>query len=303
MKPIEGIVPAVFTPMKEDGSVHLDQILNLVNCLIKDKVAALYVCGSTGEGLSLTSEERMAVTETYVNAARGKLPTIINVGHNSIKEAQKLAEHAAKIGADAFSAVPPSYFKISSLANLINCIAEITSAAPNLPFYYYHIPHLTSVEVDMIKFFELSSTKIPNLVGVKYSDFKLFELQSVLEFENEKYNILFGSDEMLLGALATGVKGAVGSTFNYAAPLYNKILKSFLENDIEEARKFQSFSVKMVRTQYRYGGLPAFKVTMKFLNMDCGQMRLPLQKLSTEEIDKMKEELTQIGFFDWGRMA
>jgi N-acetylneuraminate lyase len=303
MKPIEGIVPAVFTPMNEDGSAYLDQIQNLVNFLIHDNVAALYVCGSTGEGPSLTTEERMAVAETFVTSVNNRIPIIVNVGHNSIKEAQTLAEHAAKVGADAFSAVPPSYFKISSVENLVHCIADITSVAPNLPFYYYHIPHLTSVEVDMIKFLELCSTKIPNLVGVKYSDFKLFELQSILEFEKGKYNILFGSDEMLLSALAVGVSGAVGSTYNYAAPLYNKILKSCWEHDIEEARKLQSFAVKMVRMQYRYGGLPAFKVTMKFLNVDCGQMRLPLQKLSPENIDNLKEELTQIGFFDWGRQA
>jgi N-acetylneuraminate lyase len=205
--------------------------------------------------------------------------------------------------ADAFSAVPPSYFKISSLTNLINCIAEITSAAPDLPFYYYHIPHLTNVEVDMIQFLERCSIKIPNLAGVKYSDFKLFELQSILEFENGKYNILFGSDEMLLSALAAGVKGAVGSTYNYAAPLYNKILKYFREKRLDDARRLQSFSVKMVRMQYRYGGLPAFKVTMKLLDMDCGQMRLPFQNISTENMVNMKEELIRIGFFDWGRNA
>jgi len=301
MKKIKGIIPAVFTPMKEDGSIYLDQIPKLVEQLIIDGVSAFYVCGSTGEGFSLTTEERMEVAKRYVESAKKRLPVIINVGHNSIKEAQKLSEHAQKIGADAFSAVPPSYFPISSLENLVECVSEITAAAPKLPFYYYHIPRLTSVEVDMIKFLNLAEENIPNLVGVKYSDFKLFELQSCLEFDNGKYDILFGSDEMLLSALSVGVKGAVGSTYNYATPLYNKIIQSFASGDISKARELQSLSVEMVKLQYKHGGIAAFKATMKLIGVDCGPIRLPLQTLNQETIEKMDDELKEVGFYDWGR--
>jgi N-acetylneuraminate lyase len=301
MNKIEGIVPAVITPMEEDGSINLDQIPKLVEQLINDGVSAFYVCGSTGEGPSLTTEERMAVAKKYVESVKKRKPVIINVGHNSIKEAQRLSEHAQQIGADAFSAVPPSYFPISSFDNLIECMSEITSVAPNLPFYYYHIPRLTSVEVDMIEFLNVVKEKIPNLVGVKYSDFKLFELQSCLEFENGKFDILFGSDEMLLSALAVGVKGAVGSTYNYATPLYNKIIHSFKKGTTKEAKEWQFLSVKIVKLQFRHGGLAAFKATMKMIGVDCGPIRLPLQTLNQETLDRMNEELTKIGFFDWGR--
>lgn len=301
MKKIEGIVPAVFTPMKKDGSINLDQIPNFVEQLIKDGVSAFYICGSTGEGFSLTTDERMAVAKTYVESVKKRLPIIINVGHDSIKEAQKLTEIAEQIGADAFSAVPPSYFQISSLDNLLECMAEITSAAPKLPFYYYHIPRLTSVEVDMIEFLNVAKEKIQNLVGVKYSDFKLFELQSCLEFENGNYDILFGCDEMLLSALTIGVKGAVGSTYNYATPLYNKIIHSFKNGKIKDAREWQSLSVEMVKLQYKYGGIAAFKATMKMIGVDCGPIRLPLQTLTQETMNRMEKELEKIGFFDWGR--
>ena len=301
MKEIEGIIPAVFTPMNGDGSIYLDQIPKLVEQLINDGVSAFYVCGSTGEGPSLSTEERMEVAKKYVESVKKRLPIIINVGHNSIKEAQKLSEHAQQIGADAFSAVPPSYFPISSLENLIESMSEITSAAPNLPFYYYHIPRLTSVEVDMIKFLQIAKEKIPNLVGVKYSDFKLFELQSCLEFENGKFDILFGSDEMLLSALAVGVKGAVGSTYNYTTPLYNKIIQFFKNGNIKKARELQFLSVEMVKLQYRHGGIAAFKATMKMIGVDCGPIRLPLQTLSQDTMDRMEKELAKVGFFKWGR--
>ena len=143
-------------------------LYNVVEHLIRDNVSAFYVCGSTGEGPSLTTEERMAVAKKFVESVKKRLPVVINVGHNSIKEAQKLSENAEKIGADAFSSVPPSYFIISSLDNLMECLAEITSAAPKLPFYYYHIPRLTNVELDMIEFLKTAGELLPNLVGVKY---------------------------------------------------------------------------------------------------------------------------------------
>ena len=116
---VSGLIPAVFTPMRPNGDVDLDQIPAITDQLINEGVSGLYVCGSTGEGPSLTREERMAVAEAYVRAAAGRVPVLVQVGHNSIREAQLLAEHAQTIGADAISAVPPSYFSVASLDNLL----------------------------------------------------------------------------------------------------------------------------------------------------------------------------------------
>lgn len=301
MKQLTGLIPAVFTPMHEDGSVHLQQIPKMVEHLLRDNVTALYVCGSTGEGLSLTTEERNEVAEAYIRAAEGKLPVIVNVGHNSIKDAQRLAGQAQKFGADAFSAVPPSYFKIDSLSTLVACVAEIATAAPELPFYYYHIPAITGVDFDMAEFLEMGRERIANLAGIKYSNHKIFELQACLEFDNGIYDILFGRDEMLLAALSAGATGAVGTTYNFAAPLYNKIIREFDQGRIESARELQSFSIRMVKLLYGYGGMPAFKAVMKLLGVDCGPTRLPFIPLGADEIKALEKDLMAAGFFDWGR--
>ena len=89
---IEGIVPAVFTPMQPDGSLNLERIPDIVEHLIGEGVNALYVCGSTGEGPSLTTEERMDVAEAYLRTVAGRLPVIVQVGHDSLKQARGLAE-------------------------------------------------------------------------------------------------------------------------------------------------------------------------------------------------------------------
>ncbi len=229
------------------------------------------------------------------------MPVIVQVGHQSIRDAQNLARHAADIKADAFSAVPPNYFKPNSSEILVDCMAEIASAAPDLPFYYYHIPQITGVNVDMVEFLSLGSDRIPNLVGIKYSEFTVYELQACLEFENGRFDILFGSDEMMTSGLAAGAKGFVGSTFNFAAPLYIKIAEAFLRADMDQARALQSLSMKMIKTMFRCRGLAAFKATMELIGIKCGPIRLPHKTLTSTELKSMKRELEEIGFFEWGR--
>ncbi|UCH25982.1 MAG: dihydrodipicolinate synthase family protein [Trueperaceae bacterium] len=298
---IQGLVPAVFTPMHADGSLNLGQIGPIVDKLIAEGVRGLYVCGSTGEGVLLSSEERRAVAEAYVRASAKRIPVIVQVGHNSLAEARGLAEHAQVVGADAISAIPPTYFKPESLEMLIRCLAEITSAAPELPFYYYHIPKKTGVEVDTVQLLERSARALPNLVGIKYSYTTVFELQACTEVEGGRYNVLFGTDEMLLSGLAGGAHGAVGSTYNFATPHYRRIIDAFERSDLKEAQRLQGLSVKLVREIMNYEAMPSLKAMMKLIGLDCGASRLPLQTLSPEECEGLQRRLESIGFFEWGR--
>lgn len=296
-----GLIAATFTPMKADGSLNLEMVPKVVDHLVADGIKGMYVCGSTGEGPLLSIEERKATAEAHINAGKGKIPSIVQVGHNSLIEAQGLAAHAEQAGADAIAAVPPTYFKCASVDNLVECMAMIASAAPKTPFFYYHVPGLTGGNFDMVEFLEKGAAKMPNLAGIKYSSLTLFEFQECLDHNNGRFNILFGCDEMLLAGLATGAPGAVGSTFNFAGPLYNKVVDAFEKGDMELARKCQLLSAKMIKMLFGYRGQPAFKAIMKLLDLDCGPNRLPLKSLSDTEVDAMKRDLEEMGFFDWGR--
>ncbi|MCK5316195.1 MAG: dihydrodipicolinate synthase family protein [Anaerolineales bacterium] len=302
---ITGIVPAVYTPMHEDGSINFDMIKLIVEHLLHDGVSALYVCGSTGEGPSLSTEERFLVTEAYIEAVADRLPIIVQVGHNSLKQAYRLAKHAQESGAAAISAVPPTYFKIGSLDVLLNCLGEITSGAPDLPFYYYHIPRLTAVQIDVVEFLRLGAQSLPTLHGVKYSTFTMWEFQGCVDLDDGRFNMLFGSDEMLLSGLVVGAHGAVGTTYNYAAPLYNRIIAAFKCGDMEEAKRLQGLSVQMIQPINKYGALtsnaPSNKAMMKLIGLDCGPMRLPQISLTPEKMTLLRQGMEAIGFFEWGR--
>ena len=298
MKKTEGLIAAAFTPFHEDGTLNTEMIPILVDKLVKDRLTGVFVCGSNGEGPDMTTEERMQVAEAFVRAANGRLLNIVHVGHSSIAESKKLARHAASIGADSFSSVAAFYFKPLSVENLADCMAEIAGAAPDLPFYYYHIPILTGVGMDMIEFLKYAGKKIPNLAGIKYSSSTIHEYQSCLEFDNQKYDVLFGFDELLLPALSVGAKGFIGSTYTFAAPQFLRTMESFQHNDMEAARKQHSFLVEMIRIITRYPSVPAQKAIMKMLGWDMGPCRLPLITFSKAQYDLLFKGLEEISFFE-----
>lgn len=299
MKKIEGLIAATFAAFNEDGTLNLDIIPRIADKMVEDGLAGVFICGTNGEGPNLTVEERMQVAEAYIKSVNKRMLVIVHVGHTSITESRKLAEHAQQIGADMISAVAAFYFKPASVQNMVNCMAEIASAAPKLPFYYYHIPSLTGMHMDMVEFLKLAEPVIPNLAGIKYTSATLHEYQACLNYKNGKFDILFGYDEMLLGALAVGAKGAIGSTYTFAAPIYLRIMELFKKGDVDGARQLQLMSVEMVRCIVKYSPIPAQRAVMKMLGFELGPCRLPLVPLTDAEYQELKTAMTQIVFFDF----
>lgn len=295
---VDGLIAATFSSFHIDGRVNLDLIPLLVEKLFTDGVKGVFICGTNGEGPNMTTKERIAVAEAYINACKGKLLVFVHVGHNSIEESRELAAHAQYHGADAISSVAGFYFKPVSVENLVDCMAMIASAAPATPFYYYHIPALTGVAMDMVKFLQLAEDRIHNLAGIKYTAATLHEYQSCLNYRNGKYDILFGYDEMLLPALTLGAKGAVGSTYTFAAPLYRQVMENFFNGELMKASEQHYELVKMVRCLLKFSTIPAQKAIMKTLGFDMGPCRLPLKILNEEEFALLYSDLNAIHFFE-----
>jgi N-acetylneuraminate lyase len=180
-------------------------------------------------------------------------------------------------------------------------MAELAAGAPELPFYYYHIPALTGSALDIVEFLERGRDSIPNLVGLKYTDTKLHEFQQCLEFGDGCVDVVWGCDEMLLGALATGTLAAIGSTYNIAAPLYRSIILAFERGDLPQARRLQSLSVNMIRTLMHFPFHPAMKAVLGMLGFSVGGCRLPQGRLSDKDVATLRTELEAIGFFEWSQ--
>lgn len=298
--PLKGLIAATFTPLHSDGSLDLARVAPMVDALIRGGVQGLYVCGSTGEGPSLTTAERKETAEAFLQAADRRIPVAVQVGTTSLREASDLAAHAESAGADAISAIPPTYFKPSGIASLCDSIAEITGAAAKTPFYYYHIPSKTGVAPNIADFLERAAERLPTLAGVKFTDTRVFEFQECVERFRGRFQMLWGFDEMLLAGMTAGADGAVGSTYNFAPALYRALIEAVKAGDLARARSLQYDSIRMIRPLLDFDGvIGALKAMMTLVGFDCGPTRPPLASLDQKQLADLERKQRDAGFFDW----
>ena len=289
---------APHTPFDGAGELALDAVAQQAEHLRSVGVAGVLVAGSTGEGHSLTTAERRLLAERWVEVG-GTLQVMIQVGHTSVPEAAALARHAADIGADAICAAPPNWFKITTAEQLAETCAAIASAAPKLPFFYYHIPVLSGVEVKMAELLDVVYTSIPNFAGVKFSHDDVEDFDACIKKHGANFRLLWGTDEALVTGLKAGAHGAVGSTYNFAQPVYDELLTAFRAGDMESANAMQARSLKLVETLCIRGYGASAKALMGLLGVECGPARLPLQRLAPDAPTGLRADLEGIGFFDW----
>ena len=294
-----GLIAAPFTPFDKNGDLNLDQIATLARSYEANGVKGAFIAGTTGEGPSLGQSEKLSLMVEWSKVKGSGLTTVMMLGGTAIPEMQDLAIESQKNDYDAVSILSPFYFVPTSVDSLVDYCAAVASVVPDMPFYYYHIPGLTKAHFRMVEFLKIAEEKIPNLKGIKYSQQNLMDFHACLTYGGGKYEVLWGTDEALLAGLATGGVAAVGSTYNYAAPLYNQIIKAFNSGNHAEAEILQRSAVKTVELLIKYGGIGAGKAIMKIIGIDCGWCRLPIAPLTSKGVKDLERDLEQIGFFDF----
>lgn len=298
---IQGMIAAPFTGFDADGALDTNVVPRYASMLERNGLAGVFVNGTSGEGFLMTGRERTVNAEAWANAISNDLRLIVHVGAGSVHEGMELARHAREIGAWGISTMAPTFPKISDVQDLVGYCEQLASAAPELPFYYYHIPALTGVYVPMLPFLKAVDGRIPNFAGIKYTFEALYEFNQCRRYAGGKFDLLHGQDETLLAALVLGAgQGCVGGTMNYAAGLYSGITDAFVQGDLEEARRLQETSMDLIDVISRYrGNVVAGKATMKLIGLDLGRNRSPFRNLEPEEEAALKGDLETIGFFDY----
>jgi N-acetylneuraminate lyase len=297
-KLLDGLVVAAHTPFHSDFTVNLGAVESLAAWYQRQGLNTVFINGSTGECHSLNPNERRQLAQRWVDVVRSTgLKIVVHVGSNSVEDARALAADAARIGADAISALAPSYYKPADVTGLIQICGRIAGGAPNLPFYYYDIPALTGINLSLPEFLDRSIGTIPNLAGVKFTSADLMTFQLCLRAQNGRFDVPFGCDECLLAALALGATGAVGSSYGLAAPLYQRLWTSFQQGDLTAARDAQFQSVRLIQTLARFGYLGAAKTLLGWLGVPVGPARLPMSTPSTQDQQTLRAALDDIGFF------
>lgn len=280
---MKNLIAATYCPMNSDGSLNLDLIGRYGSFLEANGVAGAFVNGSTGDFVSLSTQERKSLIEAWAKERPDNFKLVNHVGHNSLNEAMELTRHCADM-VDAIGALAPFYFRLKTLDSLLDYCKQIAACAPNTPFYYYHIPVLSGADFQMIDFLELAEKEIPSFAGIKYTQVNLPDYAACVKFKGGSYKILFGVDEMLVDSLPLGATGWVGSTYNHLAPIYYEIIANFKAGEVEKARELQKKAVLFVETLDGMCGFNgAGKSFMKEIGLDLGPTRFPHRALSDEQ--------------------
>lgn len=287
--------------MRPDGALDLEAVDGYARWLHANGTTGAFICGTTGEGMSLTLEERLQLAERWTTVAPKELRIIVHVGSNSLADCRQLAAHAAAVGAGGIACLAPFFFKVGGVSELVEWCAAVASAAPRLPFYYYHLPSITGTRLPVAEFLAAAGGRIPNLAGVKYTYEDLQDYGACVQSDHGRYDVLFGRDELLLSALKLGARGAVGSTYNFAAPHYLRLMDAYRRGDLATAEELQAQAVLMIEACAGCGSHPiaAFKWLMSRVGVPCGPPRSPLVAITPAQAESLAVKLDALSDFAW----
>jgi 4-hydroxy-tetrahydrodipicolinate synthase len=291
---LEGIYPALVTPFKNDTDVDEKALRQLVNFVIDEGVTGVMPCGTTGEFVYMSKEERKKTVEMVVDEVKGRVPVIAGTGASSTLEAIELTKHAEKAGADAALVVSPYYLRPADKGDFQH-FYELTQAT-TIPIVLYNIPQCTGSFLSREVVEDLA--QIGSVVGLKDSSGSLPYMLELLQTVGDKINIVCGHDEVVLPALAAGAKGAILASANVIPDIWIKLYEAVKKGDIQKARELQINVQKLARIFVRHGGAVPAKAALKMLGLDVGKTRRPLASggvLTLEVKEEIRMELEKLG--------
>jgi len=292
-KPI-GIMPALVTPFTKDRkSVDEEQMRRLVNHVIELGVHGVVPCGTTGEFVNMTTEEKKRVIDIVVDEVNGKVAVVAGTGASGTEQALEMTTYAKNAGADAALIVTPYYLKPTS-RGIFEHFFTIASKT-DFPIILYNIPQCTGLPLPWQMVEDLA--QISNIVGVKDSSGQLSFIFAVLEKVRDKINVMCGHDEVVTAALAAGASGAILASANFIPDIWIEIYDSVRKGDLERARELQYQVQKIARIIAQSGPVGA-KEALKLMGIEVGSVRLPLSvggELTYEAKEELRLDLEKIG--------
>jgi len=279
------IFSAIITPMYENEQVNYSALEEIVEVQIKGGVEGFYCCGSSGEGLLLTLEERKKILETILKQSRGRVPVISHIGTIRTSDVIELARHAKSVGADAVSMIPPYYYKFT-MDEIIGYYETVMQNVPGIKVIVYNIPQFTGIEFSKNNADRLLGN--PGVIGVKFTSQNLYSMERICDAYPEKL-LMNGFDEQFLGALSMGASATIGTTVNLFSPLFLDLRRLYKEGKMKEALKKQKEINLRVEVMCRTNIFAAVKYGWTLRGIDCGNCRAPFKPLSDSDKEMLKD--------------
>ena len=285
----KGIIPAFYACYDDTGVVSPARTKEMALYLINKGVKGLYVCGSSGECIYLSKEERKLILENVMEVAKGKITVIAHVACNNTADSMELAAHAESLGVDAIAAIPPIYFKLPEHA-IAAYWNDISSAAPNTDFIIYNIPQLAGTALTLTLLRRMLEN--PRVAGIKNSSMPTQDIQMFKDEVGENRVIFNGSDEQLVSGLVIGADGGIGGTYAVMPELYLAIFDAVNRGDIKRANQIQNDADRIIyRMCSCHGNLYAVmkEIIKQRDGVNAGGVRAPLASLIEDDMPIVDE--------------
>ncbi|MFA6293509.1 MAG: dihydrodipicolinate synthase family protein [Victivallales bacterium] len=287
----KGIMPAIVSPLNEDGSVKEKSLRKLIDWQLKAGCKGFYICGATGEGTVMKPDSRKAMAEIAVDEARGKGCVISHIGAIDLRTAQDLARHATDIGVDAISSVPPFFYGYGERE--IHQYYQALSDSSDVPMLMYASPMSgTVIKAEMVE----KMLGIRNMIGLKWTSYDYYEMRKIKELNGGDINVINGPDETLLCGLVMGADGGIGATYNPMPKVFVKIYDSFVSGNIAAAQEAQFKANRLIRIIIKHGVLNGVKDMLDMLGFDIGYCTYPMKRFTASEQEAFRTELRSIRF-------
>jgi N-acetylneuraminate lyase len=287
----QGLWPAMFTPVKDDGTLNTKELEKLIELLVAEEVDGLYLLGSTGQGFLFSEKERMEIAEVSLRIINKRLPVMVQVGALNTDESVRLAKHAYHNGADAISSVGPIYYG-GSVEMAVEHYRKI-SGASDLPFFPYQIGNAVTND-ELIR----KLSEIPNIGGLKLTTLNLLEISSIYHKGRKDWSLFSGADELLCQAALCGTAGAIGSTYNLSGQTCKLIRSAFLEGEVQVAMEFMLALQRIIEQVLPYIWTFYRKAMQLKHGIDIGKPKPPLMhhniSLTDDQVMDMVNELDSL---------
>jgi len=289
---LRGIFPAVPTPFSADGTtVILDAIPPLCESLLSDGAHGIFICGTTGEGPSLTAEEKLQVIETAVRTVKGRGRIIAQVGGGDLPGTLTAARRAKALGIDAVSLLQPWFFSCDEEAQF-NWIARVANALEGFPLYLYNLPQCTGNPLSAATLERLLN-RFEHIRGIKESG-SVEALEAWNTFRSERFQVICGMDSEVCRNFRMGNYAVVASTANVQPRVFCALYEAAMNREWEIAERHQKQICRYTEILDSKNLIAMIKESLRFKGIDAGYTRPPLRNLKPDEVENLRRKLREI---------
>lgn len=288
------LLTAMVTPFTPDGKLDYTTAASLAKRLVENGSDGLVVAGTTGESPTLTSEEKLSLFSTVVEAVGGTASVIAGTGSYSTDESIHLTREAEKTGIDGVLLVAPYYNRPpqEGLYRHFKTVAEATS----LPVMIYNIPGRTAVNVTPDTMVRLA--QVDNIVSIKESAGILPQVSELVQKLPEDFLVYSGDDALTLPMMAVGAVGVISVAAHVAGRRIKAMVEAFARGDAAEANRIHQMLLPLFNVLFITTNPIMIKAAVNLLGIPAGSVRLPLVDATVEETAKLKEVMQGLGLLD-----